>query len=243
MENEISRDAVLDKPLPLWLMLLLPVYAGGFLSLFLFPFAGDWRWFEGWAFVITFALNIGISYLIINQRNPRVIRNRMKLKKEGLTAATRKPAGSDRFIMPIMSLGFFGAFIVPGLARRFGWPTMPLALEMIGLVGFNVGLIIMNVAILQNSFASKLLDINKDQMLIDTGLYAHVRHPLYAGAVLMILSTPIALGCWWALIPAAVAILALVARIKPEEEMLIQGMAGYEDYRIRVKYKLIPWIY
>ena len=243
MENETARDVSLDEPLPLWLMLLLPVYAGAVLSLFLFPFAGDWRWFEGWALVITFAVNIGISYLIINQKNPRVLRNRMKLKKEGLTAATRKSAGSDRFVMPMMSVGFFGALIVPGLAHRFGWPTISLALEMIGLVGFNVGLIIMDVAILQNSFASKLLDINKDQVLIDTGLYAHVRHPLYAGAVLMVLTIPIALGCWWALIPAAVAILTLVARIKPEEEMLIRGMDGYEDYRTRVKYRLIPWIY
>ena len=101
----------------------------------------------------------------------------------------------------------------------------------------------MDEPLLQNSFASKLLDINPDQVLIDTGLYAHVRHPLYAGALLTILTLPIALGSWWGLIPAAVAGLALVVRTNPEEEMLIKGMAGYQEYQARVRYKLIPKIY
>ena len=114
---------------------------------------------------------------------------------------------------------------------------------MAALVLSNAGLIVMDIAILQNSFASKLLDVNKDQVLVDTGLYAHVRHPLYAGGILMILTLPIALGSWWGLIPAAAAALTLVARIPPEEEMLLQGMEGYEEYRARVKYRLIPKIY
>ena len=243
MEKETTRDESMDKPLPLWLMLLLPIYAGGVLAIFLFPVAKDWRWLEGWAYTITFAINVGISYAIINQKNPRVIRNRAKIKKEGLTDATRKSAGSDRFILPIMGVGFCGALIVPGLAHRFGWPAIPLVLEIAGLVLTNAGLIIVNIAQLQNPFASKLLDINKEQVLIDTGLYAHVRHPLYAGALLMILTIPIALGSWWGLIPAAVAVLSLVVRIKSEEEMLINGMDGYKDYQTRVRYKLIPKVY
>ena len=243
MERETTRDESLDEPLPLWFMLLLPIWAGGFLAIFIFPVAKDWRWLEGWLYVIAFAINIGISYVIINQKNPRVIRNRMKVKKEGLTDVTKKSAGSDRFIMPIMSVGFFGALIVPGLAHRFGWPSIPIAVEIAGLVLSNVGLIIMNVAILQNSYASKLLDINKDQVLVDTGLYSQVRHPLYAGVSLMILTLPIALGSWWGLIPAALAVLTLTARIQSEEEMLIKGMDGYVEYKARVRYKLIPKVY
>jgi protein-S-isoprenylcysteine O-methyltransferase Ste14 len=243
MEQEPSRDESMDKPLPLWFMLLLPIYAGGFLAILLFPCAQDWRWFEGWAYVVTFAVITGICYSIINKKNPRVLRNRMKVKKEGLTDAIKKPAGSDRLILPIAGVGFFGALIVPGLAHRFGWSTIPLPLEIAGLVLSNGGLLIMNITMLQNSFASKLLDINKDQVLIDTGLYAHVRHPLYTGAILMIMAAPIALGSWWGLIPAAVAGLAFVIRIQSEEEMLIKGMDGYEDYQTRVRYKLIPGIY
>ena len=243
MERETTRDESMDKPLPLWLMLLIPISAGGVLAIFLFPVANDWRWLEGWACTITFAINVGISYTIINYKNPRVIRNRAKIKKEGLTDVTRKPAGSDRFILPMMSVGVFGALIVAGLAHRFDWPAIPLGLEVVGLVLSNVGLIIMNTATLQNSYASKLLDINKEQVLINTGLYAHVRHPLYAGGVLTILTIPIALGSWWGLIPAAVGALALVIRIEFEEEMLIKGMDGYADYQKRVRYKLIPKVY
>jgi protein-S-isoprenylcysteine O-methyltransferase Ste14 len=182
-------------------------------------------------------------YAIIDKKNPRVLRNRMKVKKVGLTAETRKSAGSDRFLMPFLGLGMLGALVVPGLAHRFGWPAMPAALEIAGLVLTNAGLIIMNIATLQNSFASKILDINEGQFLVDTGLYARVRHPLYAGALLMILTIPVALGSWWGLIPAAVAALTLVVRIRFEEEMLVKGMDGYTDYQTRVKYKLIPKIY
>ena len=243
MEKETTRDESMDKPLPLLFMLLLPIYAAGFLAILLFPVAKDWRWFEGWTYVITFAVNTGISLLIINQKNPRVIRNRMKVKKEGLTDVTKKSAGSDRFIIPIAGVGFFGALIVPGLTHRFGWPSIPIALEIAGLVLSNAGLIITSIAILQNSFASKLLDINKDQVLVDTGLYAQVRHPLYAGVILMVLTLPIALGSWWGLIPAALFVLAMIARIESEEEMLIKGMDGYQEYQTRVRYKLIPKIY
>ncbi len=243
-ETNTQTDAdLMDKPLPLWWMLILPFYTGFIVAIFLFPFAGDWRWLEAWAFTLTFAANMTISYAVINVRNPRVLRNRMKFRKEGVTEETRASAGSDRILMPLMSIGFFGAFILPALAHRWGWPSLPLWLEMFGLLLTNIGLIILNRAILQNPFASKLLDINKDQSLVDTGLYAKVRHPLYAGGILMILAIPVALGSLWALIPAAIAALTLVLRIGFEEEMLVHGMEGYREYQARVKYKLVPGIY
>jgi protein-S-isoprenylcysteine O-methyltransferase Ste14 len=167
----------------------------------------------------------------------------MKVKKEGLTSITKKSAGSDKFILPFLSVGFFGALILPAFDHRFGWSSIPFMVEMIALVLTNIGMIIMDIAMLQNAFASKLLDINKGQELVDTGLYARVRHPLYSGSGLMILALPVALGSWWGVIPAVIGFLSLVLRIKFEEEMLIKGMDGYPDYQTRVKYKLIPGIY
>jgi protein-S-isoprenylcysteine O-methyltransferase Ste14 len=167
----------------------------------------------------------------------------MKIKKVGITDKTKKSSRTDLFIMPFLSIGFFGAIIIPPLDYRFQWTVIPFYVEIIGLVILNFGLILMDFAMIQNAYASKILDIKKEQKLIDTGLYGHVRHPLYTGAILMILGLPIALGSWISLIPAAVGSLALVIRIRFEEKMLIEGMDGYEEYRTRVKYKLIPKIY
>ena len=149
-QNKIDKY---DKPLPFWVIALIPIYISVLFVIIFFPLAQDWAWIEAWLFIISFVINMTIS------------------------------------------------------------------------------------------FYPKLLDINKDQKLIDTGLYGHVRHPLYLGAVLMILGLPIALGSWISLIPATIGVLAIIIRIKFEEEMLIKGMDGYIEYRTRVKYKLIPKLY
>ncbi len=239
-QNENDKS---DKPLPLWTIALIPVYISILFILMFFPLAQDWSWIEAWLFTISFVINMAISFYLINKKNPRVLRNRMKVKKVGVTEKTKNSAGSDKFIMPILAIGFIGALLLPVFDYRNQWSSIPFTVEIISLVVTNIGLIIMDLAMVQNAYASKLLDINKDQKLIDTGLYSHVRHPLYSGAVLMILGLPIALGSWISLIPAAIAVLAILIRIKFEEEMLVKGMDGYIEYQTRVKYKMIPKIY
>ncbi|HKJ27486.1 MAG TPA: isoprenylcysteine carboxylmethyltransferase family protein [Anaerolineales bacterium] len=245
MEKNISKNEMidLDKPLSNWLLLLLPFYITAIMLVFLLPFAGEWWWLEAWLFAVVLAVHMTIWMLIINKENPRVLRNRMKTKKEGLSASTKKSASSDRWVIPLMSLGFFGAMVLPAFNQRFGWSTMPFLLEIVGLIVMNIGVGIINLSTLQNAYASKILDINQGQRLIDTGLYSQVRHPLYSGGILMALGTPVALGHWPSLILAAVAALTLVARIPFEEDMLLKGMDGYAEYRERVPYKLIPGIY
>ena len=242
-ENLTPEIDPMDQPLPFWTMALLPVYVLVVIGIFIFPIAGDWTWLEGWIFVVPLTLSISIGYWIINQRNPRLIRNRAKTRKEGLTAATRESAGSDRWIVPIMGITFFGAMILPAVGHRLGWAALPLWVAILGAVLVNVGAWVMNMAMLENAYASKLLDINKDQFLIDTGPYGRVRHPLYTGGILMMLGVPIALGSLVSLVLGTIASLMLVIRIRFEEEMLVQGMDGYEAYQQRVKYRLIPGIY
>ena len=224
-------------------MLLIPVYVVIALGIFVFPVSGDWQWTAGWVFVLSFTINIAISYGVINQKNPRVLRNRAKMKKTGLNNKTSKPASSDRFIYPMMAVGYFGSMILAALSHRWGWYELPLPIIVIAAVFMNIGVVILNLATFQNSYASKVLDIRQEQVLVDSGMYAHVRHPLYAGAILMALFIPLALGSLWGLFPALLAAAALVIRIEFEEEMLVKGMEGYADYQQRVKYKLIPGIY
>lgn len=233
----------LDKPLSPFVIAIIPFYAAFFIGLFLFPVARDWAWLQAWLFVASFGIILGVGYFLINRENPRVLRNRMKLKKQGLTAVTKRSASSDRFIMPIISVTFFSALLLPSLGRRFGWPQLPFWLTILGLLISSAGNITILLAMYQNAHASKLLDINQEQKLIDSGLYAKVRHPLYAGAIWMVIGIPVALGSYWGLIPAIIACITLVWRIKFEEDMLIQGMDGYEEYRQRVKNKLFPGIY
>ncbi len=245
MEQQVPQELnnLIDKPLPLGFFLMMPVYIIGILSVFLFPIAGDWCWIEAWLFVISSTVSLMSSMLIINQRNPCVLRNRMRIKKHGLTAATRKPASSDRWIMPVMGVAFYAALILPGMSRRFAWESLPLWISIVGLVIINIGVWIMNLAMLENAHTSKILDINQDQVLIDTGPYARVRHPLYAGGVLMAIALPITLGSFISIIPALISALMLLIRIPFEEDMLVKGVEGYAAYRERVKYTLFPGIY
>lgn len=245
MSNETEQNKIdkSNKPLPLWGIALIPVYISALFIIILFPLAQDWAWIEAWLFIISFVINMTTGYYLINKKNPRVIRNRMKLKKVGVTEKTKRSARSDWFVMPVLSIGFIGALIIPPFDHRYQWTPIPFMVEIIGLIFMNIGLIIMVIAMVQNAYASKILDISKGQKLIDTGLYGHMRHPLYTGAILMILGLPVALGSWISLISAAIGALALIMRIKFEEKMLIKGMDGYEDYQTRVKYRLIPKIY
>lgn len=245
MSNETEQNKIdkSNKPLPLWGIALIPVYTSALFIIILFPLAQDWAWIEAWLFIISFVINMTTGYYLINKKNPRVIRNRMKLKKVGVTEKTKRSARSDWFVMPVLSIGFIGALIIPPFDHRYQWTPIPFMVEIIGLIFMNIGLIIMVIAMVQNAYASKILDISKGQKLIDTGLYGHMRHPLYTGAILMILGLPVALGSWISLISAAIGALALIMRIKFEEKMLIKGMDGYEDYQTRVKYRLIPKIY
>lgn len=243
MSQVQTENEKLDQPFSIWLMLLLPFYVAFFLSLVIFPPAGDWTWLEGWILVGSMSLSMGVGAFIINQKNPRVLRNRMRMKKQGLTEATKKSASSDRFILPIMTVFFVGSIVVAALGHRYGWYKLPLGISIVGTIMVNLGEIFMQLATTQNAFASKILDINQGQTLIDTGLYAHVRHPLYSGSLLMMLFWPIALGSLWGLPLSILACVSIVVRIKFEEEMLLKGMEGYAEYRERVKYKLFPKIY
>jgi len=233
----------LDQPYPTWFLLLVPIFVLAFLSPLVFPFAGDWTWLEGWIFVLSLALNVGIGTAVINRQNPRVLRNRSRLKKEGLTRATEKSASSDRFILPMASIGGLGAIVIAALGHRFDWHTLPFGVALFGALMVNAGAIFVQVATNQNAHASKILDINKGQVLVDTGLYGLVRHPIYTGFMLMFLFWPVALGSLWGIPFGLLACASLVIRIHFEEEMLLKGMEGYEDYRSRVPYKLIPKVY
>ncbi len=244
IDRENTNSPLNATPLPGWFFIIIPVYITAIFIWFFFPVAGNWKWVEAWVYLGLIVIITGGMYYYINTKNPLVIRNRMKLKKKGVTDRIKKEAGSDKWVIPLLSIAFFSTWIIPGLDQRLNWPgSVPLVLVVIGQTFSAVGIVGVHLATLHNPYASKLLDINEGQQLVDTGLYAHVRHPLYSGAVIWAVGTPFALGSWWGLIPAVMTIGVFLFRIRLEEAMLLKEMEGYADYRTRVKFRLIPYLW
>jgi len=135
------------------------------------------------------------------------------------------------------------AFILPGFDHRFGWSDVPmplvLAANAVVLASYLIVLRVLHV----NEYASRVVEVTDDQQVIDTGPYAIVRHPMYLGVLGMILATPLALGSYWALIPAALIVPALAVRSITEEEVLRRDLPGYEAYTQKVRHRLLPGIW
>lgn len=156
--------------------------------------------------------------------------------------------GSERdpiqnVVQGLAGLIFLATFAVPGLDRRFGWSHAPLAVSLAGDGLVAVGFLIVFLTFRENSFTAGTIEIAEGQRVIDSGPYAIVRHPMYAGALIMIAAIPLALGSWWGLIPSALLVPVIVWRLIREEAFLAASLAGYGDYLGRVHYRLAPMVW
>lgn len=138
---------------------------------------------------------------------------------------------------------FIAAFIIPGLDKRFGWSAVPAEVIIITDIVILGGYLIIFNVFRQNSYASRIIETDKEQKVITTGLYSIVRHPMYVGVLIMYLPTPLALGSYWGLIPMALLPVALVFRILNEEKVLSENLEGYQEYCCKTRYRLIPHIW
>jgi len=138
---------------------------------------------------------------------------------------------------------FIAAFIIPGLDRRFGWSDVPVEVIIITDFFIFLGYLIIFSVFRENSYASRIIEIDREQKVISTGLYSIVRHPMYLGVLMMYLPTPLALGSYWGLIPMALLPVTLVFRILNEEKVLSEKLDGYKDYCMKTKYRLIPYLW
>jgi len=203
----------------------------------IFAAAGDLRFWQGWAFLAVFfaASALITQYLIAN--DPALLQRRVK---GGPTAET-EPA--QRLIMVCMSLGFVALIVVPGLDHRFGWSQAPAIVALTGDALIAVGFFIVFLVFKANSFASSTVGVAEGQSLVSTGPYAVVRHPMYAGALIYLLGTPLALGSYWGLAVLAVMTPILIWRLVDEERVLDERLPGYSDYKRKVHYRLLPGVY
>jgi len=203
----------------------------------IFAAAGTLDYWQAWVFLAVFFGASAIQTADVLRRDPALARRRLA----GGPFAEREPA--QRRIMVGISLGFISLMVVPGLDHRFGWSGVPLLAVIAGDVLIAVGFFGVSLVYRENSFTAATVQIAPDQRVVTTGPYAVVRHPQYAGAFLYLLGTPLALGSSWGFAVFAAMAPFLLWRLIDEERVLTAGLAGYAEYRSRVRWRLIPGIY
>jgi len=150
---------------------------------------------------------------------------------------------AQKIIQIVFSLIFLSGFVIPGLDKRFGWSDIPINIVLITDIIILLGYLLIFFVFRQNSYASRVVEVDKSQKVITTGLYSIVRHPMYLGVLIMYIPTPVALGSYWGLIPMATIPLAIVFRILNEEKVLSKDLPGYKEYSQKTRYRLIPLIW
>jgi protein-S-isoprenylcysteine O-methyltransferase Ste14 len=133
--------------------------------------------------------------------------------------------------------------VVSALDHRFGWSQVPVAVVVIGDVLVAVGLIVATAVVNENSHAAATIRVEAEQTVVSTGLYGIVRHPMYAGALIMIVGMPLALDSYWGLVTVLPAVAVLAFRIEDEEKMLREELDGYDEYADEVHYRLVPGVW
>lgn len=208
-----------------------------FFGVALFVPAGTVDYWQAWVFIAVFltATMVPSAYLAV--RNPAALARRMKA---GPTAETRP---TQRIIMSATVLLVIAALVVSALDHRFGWSSVPLWLIVAGDVLVVGGLVLSQLVVVQNSYAAATITVEADQPLVSTRLYGVVRHPMYLGALIMMVGMPPALDSLWGLVVVAVALPVLAARILDEERMLRQELPGYPEYASRVRKRLVPGVW
>lgn len=203
----------------------------------IFPFAGTLNYWQGWALLGTFTVATALHTLYLLKNDRALLERRMRA---GPRAEKRT---SQRIIMVFVILSFFLLLIVPSLDHRFNWSHLPATIAVLGDILIALSYYVFYLVMRENSFASATIEIAEDQKVISTGPYGVVRHPMYAGAILLIVGMPLALGSIWGLLIPPLALAFLNWRIIDEEKMLESSLAGYKEYRTKVRFRLIPGLY
>lgn len=211
---------------------LVPIIIIMVMWVILFLPAGSFRFWEAWILWSEFAVLTLFIAIYFLKKSPQLLARRTKAKEK---ETTKKPPA-------ILNLCFL-CYIIPGLDFRFSWSAVPVWVVITSNVFVVLGYLFIIFVFKENSYASTVIQVEKEQKVITTGPYAIVRHPMYLGLIFMMLFTPLALGSYWALIPSLFIIPMNVFRILGEEEVLLRDLPGYKDYCLKTRYRLIPLIW
>lgn len=207
------------------------------LAALLFVPAGTLHYWQGWAFAFVFVATTAAFTVYLAWYDPALLRRRMR------AGASQEQEPAQKIIIRFATLGFFLLVVVPALDYRFGWSRAPWTIVVAGDVLVALGFLCFYRVVRVNSFAASTIRVEEGQQVVSTGPYAWVRHPMYTGAFVLLIGTPLALGSWWGLLIVLLFVPIFVLRSLNEEEVLARELPGYTAYQQRVHYRLIPFVW
>jgi len=196
--------------------------------------AGTFVYKEAWGYMATLFIPMFFVFIYLIKKDPDLLARRMKMKEK---------EKEQKLIIKLSYIPFLISFLLPGFDKRFGWSDVPLAVVILADFLVFVSYIIFFLVLKENSYASRIVEVEAEQKVISSGPYAKVRHPMYSVVLSMYILSPIALGSYWAVIPMIFIIPVIVARILNEEEVLTRDLDGYKEYTQKTRYRLIPGIW
>lgn len=223
MDRELFRQAmvkVLGGMLLVGLLLFLP--------------AGSLHYRQAWLLMGVLFVPMLAAGFVMLFKSPELLRKRLSAKEE---------QGEQRTVVALSGLLFIAAFVLAGLNWRFGWLILPDAVSWAAALVFLLGYILYAEVLRENVWLSRTVEVQEGQKIIDTGLYGLVRHPMYMSTLLLFLSMPLILGSLYSFLLMLLYVPIIAKRIRNEEQVLEQGLAGYADYKRRVRYRIIPCVW
>ena len=203
-------------------------------GLLLFLPAGTFAYPQGWLLIGILFVPMFIAGLIMIKKSPELLRKRLNVKEE---------QAEQKTVILLSGLMFLASFIIAGLNFRFGWIRLPLWVSYAAALLFLAGYVLYAEVLRENVWLSRTVEVQENQKVIDTGLYGIVRHPMYMSTLILFLAMPLVLGSVISFVIMLLYIPIIAKRIRNEEQVLENGLEGYAEYRKRVRYKVIPFVW
>lgn len=204
------------------------------LGILLFLPAGSFRFWQGWLLMGILFVPMFTAGIILLKRNPELLRKRLNAKEQ---------ESEQKTVVALSGMLFVAAFVLAGLNRRFAWWVLPDWAVWTAAGLFLASYLLYAEVLRENTFLSRTIEVQENQKVIDTGLYGIVRHPMYMATTILFLSMPLVLASPVSFLIMLGYVPVIAKRIRNEESVLEEGLEGYADYKKRVKYRIIPFIW
>ena len=204
------------------------------IGLLIFLPANTINYWNGWLLMALLFVQMFIAGIIMMVKSPELLKKRLNAKEK---------QNKQKEVIALSGLMFLAGFIIAGLNYRYSWIILPNSVVIISSVLFILSYIIYAEVLRENAYLSRTIEVQENQKVVDTGLYGIVRHPMYAATILLFLSMPLVLGSIFSFAIFLVYPFIISKRIKNEEEVLEKELDGYKEYKKKVKYKMIPFIW